>query len=129
MRKASCMIRGPRSPVIMPIAELTWSPVDGSNCAVLLTLDHCGWLNVLYVSTRNGRPASRISTPSIEKSLELTNGYAASYPLCAARLCFDYGSSRESIHSHYLGTITFASFSSPTVTVVYSRTPRDRSRI
>jgi hypothetical protein len=49
----SCMMRGPRSPVIMPRAELTWSPVDGLNCAVLLTLDHCGWLNVLYVSVRN----------------------------------------------------------------------------
>jgi hypothetical protein len=36
------MRRGPRSPVIMPRTELTWLPVDGSNCAVLLTLDHCG---------------------------------------------------------------------------------------
>jgi hypothetical protein len=47
------MIQGPRSPVIMPRAELTWSPVDGSNCDVLLTLDHCGWSNVLYLSVRD----------------------------------------------------------------------------
>jgi hypothetical protein len=58
------MMRGPRSPVIIPRAELTWSPVDGSNCAVLLTVDHCGWLNVLYVSVPSATLARSLMSRS-----------------------------------------------------------------